>query len=138
MKRNERVSKIMSDSPTTVHVHQSLAEVQKLMVQGNFHHVPVVSGKKLVGMISATDLTRASYEYDTNSKTAQTVLDHTRSIEDVMSGGLVTVKSTQTIREAVELLAQDWFHALPVVDDDMNLEGIVTTTDVLKYLLEQY
>ena len=31
-------------------------------------------------------------------KTAQTVLDHTRSIEDVMSGGLVTVKSTQTIR----------------------------------------
>jgi len=138
MKRNERVSKIMSSEPTTVHVHQSLGEVQKIMVQGNFHHVPVVSGTKLVGMISATDLTRASYEYDTDGRTAQAVLDHTRTIEDVMSTGLVSVKPSQTIREATELLAQDWFHALPVVDDDTNLVGIVTTTDVLKYLLEQY
>lgn len=138
MKRNERVSKIMSAEPVTVHVNQGLSDVQQVMIEGRFHHVPVVSGNRLVGMISATDLTRASYEYDTDGRQAQTVLDHTRSIEEVMSTGLVTVKPTTTVREVTEILARDWFHALPVVEDDNTLVGIVTTTDVLKYLLDQY
>ena len=32
------------------------------MSEGGFHHVPVVSGKKLLGMLSATDLLRVTYE----------------------------------------------------------------------------
>jgi CBS domain-containing protein len=138
MKRNERISTIMSTEPVTVHVHQSLGDVQQVMAEGRFHHVPVVSGKKVVGIISATDLTRASYEYGVDHRQAQSVLDHTRSISDVMQQGVVTVKASDTIRHATEILANDWFHALPVVDDQEDLVGIITTTDVLKYLLEQY
>ena len=137
MKRNERITKIMSADPITVNATHSILDVQKLMVDHSFHHVPVVSGKKLVGMISATDLARASYEF-TDGQTHQVMLDSTRTIADVMQKGLVTIKETDTVRSAAQTLAKDWFHSLPVVDADENLVGIVTTTDLLNYLVDQF
>lgn len=137
MKRNERVSKIMTRDPHTANITTSIFDVQKLMVDHHFHHVPVVSGKKLVGMISATDLARATYEFADGS-TKQAVLDGTRTVQDVMQAGLVTLKETDTVRTAAETLAKDWFHSLPVVDDEQNLVGIVTTTDLLNYLVDQF
>ena len=41
-------------------------------------------------------------------------------------------------KEAAEIFLEAEFHALPVVDADEKLVGIVTTTDLIKYLLEQY
>jgi CBS domain-containing protein len=136
MNRTEPVSTIMSVKPRTVGVDQPIGDVRKLMANGQFHHVPVVRGKRLVGMISATDMNRASYEYSTMDGGRTTVLDQTRSVTELMQQGLVTVKPTDTIHHATEILAKDWFHALPVVDDDDQLVGIVTTTDILRYVLD--
>ncbi len=66
MKRHERITHIMTENPITVHVGQKLSDVHKAMLDGGFHHVPVVSGNKLVGMLSSTDLLRVSYEYGTD------------------------------------------------------------------------
>lgn len=137
MRRNEHVAKIMTSNPQTVHLASKVTEVAKLMNEGHFHHVPVVDGDKLIGMISAHDLARASYEWGSDSKMTEAVLDHTRTIESIMSPGPVSVKPSTTIREATEILTKGWFHALPVVDEDQNLQGVITTTDVLNYLLEQ-
>lgn len=137
MKRNERISKIMTRDPIAVHTGQSVHDVQKLMIENRFHHVPVVSGKKLIGMISATDLARATYEYADGGH-SQAVLDGTRTIKDVMQGGLITIRESDTVKTAAETLAKDWFHSLPVVDDEDNLVGIVTTTDLLNYLVDQF
>jgi CBS domain-containing membrane protein len=54
-----------------------------------------------------------------------------------MARHLVTVSPETTIREVAEILASREFHALPVVLDEL-LVGIVTTTDLIKYLLAQY
>ena len=43
-----------------------------------------------------------------------------------------------TIKEVAETLAKEEFHALPVVDESNKLEGIVTTTDLVNYLIDQY
>jgi CBS domain-containing protein len=59
------------------------------------------------------------------------------SIEQVMARHLITVSPDTTIREVAEILASREFHALPVVLDEL-LVGIVTTTDLIKYLLAQY
>jgi CBS domain-containing protein len=55
------------------------------------------------------------------------------------SGGkkLVTVSPDTTIKEVAEILASREFHALPVCEGDL-LVGIVTTKDLIKYLIEQY
>jgi CBS domain-containing protein len=54
-----------------------------------------------------------------------------------MSKNLISVSPETTIKEAAEILATREFHALPVCKGDL-LVGIVTTTDLIKYLLEQY
>lgn len=59
------------------------------------------------------------------------------TIEQVMSKNLVTVSSTTTIKEVAEILSEKEFHALPVVDDSV-LVGIVTTTDLINFLLKQF
>ena len=58
---------------------------------------------------------------------------------DVLVAGSYVFKSNnqlETIKEVAEILAKNEFHALPVVDDS-NLVGIVTTTDLINYLLKQ-
>lgn len=137
MRRNEPVSKIMTANPKTVHKGQALSEVQHIMAEGRFHHMPVVSGDTLLGMVSSTDLLRVTYAYGQDTRNAEAVLDHTRTIEDVMQPGLVTITQKTTVREAAQIFAENWFHALPVVEND-KLIGIVTTTDLLNYLLDQY
>lgn len=137
MKRNEPVSHIMTKNPKTVHVGQKLSEVRELLIQGGFHHMPVVNGKKLVGIISATDILRVSYDYDADTRGNDAVLDHTRTITDVMQAEPMTLGATASIRSAAQVFSKNWFHALPVVEDE-ELVGIVTTTDLMQYLLDQY
>jgi CBS domain-containing protein len=62
------------------------------------------------------------------------------NIGQVMSHKPRVVKASDSIREVAEILAIEEFHALPVVDehDPSKLVGIVTTTDVIKYMLDQY
>lgn len=138
MKRNVPIAKIMVTELTTVHLGQPLSGVRKAMVDGGFHHVPVVSGDKLIGLVSSTDLLRVTYEYQTDARQTDAVLDSTVSIEQLMQKYPITLRETDTVRHAVEIFAEGRFHSLPVVDDTERLVGMVTTTDVLRYMLEQY
>lgn len=138
MKRNVSITKIMTTDVQTVHLGQKLSEVRTTMMAGKFHHVPVVSGKKLLGILSATDLLKASYQVDTDERQVDAVLDHTVSIENLMQKYPVTLRVNQTVRDAVAIFAEGMFHGLPVIDDEENLVGVVTTTDVIRYMLEQY
>ena len=139
MRRNEPVSKIMSSEILTVHTAQKLSEVYSLLTENGIHHVPVVSGKQLVGLISSTDLMKLSLDaYGTSDASNKEYFDSQFSIADVMSTELVTIKSNDTVRSAAEKLSSGAHHSLPVVDGDGTLVGIVTTTDLINYLLDQY
>ena len=139
MKHNVPVHEIMAADPVTVHEKQKLSEVHRLIVDRKIHHVPVVSGRRLIGLISATDLLRVSWG-DVNKQDPRQVdaLLDTLTIRDAMQEDVVTVRRTETVRRAAELLAQGEYHSLPVLDDDEQLVGVVTSTDVIRYLLEQY
>lgn len=139
MKHNEPVQKIMAADPISVHEKQKVSDVHHLIVQRKIHHVPVVSGRKLIGLISATDLLRVSWG-DVNRQDPRQVdaLLDTLTIRDVMQEDIVTLRRHDTVRRAAELLSQGQYHSLPVLDDDDELVGMVTSTDIIGYLLEQY
>jgi acetoin utilization protein AcuB len=59
------------------------------------------------------------------------------TIPQVMTRIPVTVESDTSIKEVAEILSRQSFHSIPVVDQG-KLVGIVTTTDLINYLLEQY
>lgn len=138
MKKRELVSHIMTDNVITVSRENSLRDVNKILHDQKIRHVPVVENSKLIGIISRTDIMRLSFGnlFD-NQKNADEAMFDMLKIEQVMAANPVTVSSHMTIKHAAQMLTEKEFHALPVVDDG-NLKGIVTTTDIIKYLLEQY
>jgi CBS domain-containing protein len=139
MKKYEPVAKIMTTELVTVHGGQKLSDVRKILADNKLHHVPVVSGKVLLGMVSSTDITRLSFgAYGADDRSIDATLDHDFELKDAMQKNLVTVSKEDSVRSAAELLAQADFHSLPVVDGDKNLVGIITSTDIIKYLLAQY
>lgn len=139
MRHNEPVSHIMSSQVMTVHAAQKVSEVYKLLTENGIHHVPVVNGNKLVGLISSTDMMKLSLDaYGTPDSANTEYFDSQFSIDNVMSTDLTTINADDTIRSAAEMLSTGAHHSLPVVDGGGELVGIVTTTDLVKYLLDQY
>jgi CBS domain-containing protein len=139
MRHNEPVSNIMSRHMLTVHIAQQVSEVYKLLSENPIHHVPVVNGNELVGLISSTDMIKLSLDsYGTPDSATTAYLDSQFSIDTIMSRDPITVKPDDPIRSAAKMLSTGGRHSLPVVDIDAKLVGIVTTTDLVNYLLDQY
>lgn len=139
MKKRELVTKIMTDNPVTVTLQDSLIDAQKIMEDKKIRHLPVVDNQEIIGMLSYTDLMRVNFvdSYGDGNEQVTTTLYSVLTIEQVMVDQLVTVNTETTIRDAADILSTKEFHALPVVDHN-GLAGIITTTDLIKYLLEQY
>ena len=99
-----------------------------------------MAGDKIVGILSMIDLARISFvdSYDPNDFSVDTSVYSLFSLEQIMVRNPKCISVDATIKEVAEILLEESFHALPVVDDANKLIGIVTTTDLIKYLLEQY
>ena len=137
MKKRTPISQIMSKDIITVNLTQSIKEVSDLIDTEKIRHVPVVSGNKVIGMLSKTDLQKISFVNTVEGNELTTAMYDVLSIEQVMTKMLTSVQLTDTIQDAALLLSENDFHALPVLEGD-NLVGIFTTTNLIKYLLEQY
>ena len=139
MKKRTPVSAIMSKNVITLSSSDDLMLAEKLFKKEKIRHIPVVSGTEIKGMLSYTDLLRISFAdaADEDEKDVDTVVYNMFTIDQVMAKTLVTVNSSSTIKEVAEILSKKEFHALPVVDNN-ELIGIVTTTDLINYLLEQF
>jgi CBS domain-containing protein len=139
MRKNEPIRKLMSTTVISIHHGEPVSQVRKLMVESRVHHLPVVSGDALKGVISWSDLLRISFgdAFGADERAVDATLDHTFTLEQVMSSDPVTVTPQTTVHEAAEILCKGDFHCLPVVEDH-KLVGMVTSSDLLKYLAELY
>ncbi|MFD1314019.1 CBS domain-containing protein [Namhaeicola litoreus] len=136
MKKEEPIGKIMTTDVITLNLSNTLYTAEKRLKKNNIRHIPVVNGKRLMGMISLSDILRISFIDAYNEEgTVDTAIYNMMSIEDLMIKNLVTVSSDTPIYEVAKLLANKKFHSLPIVDDE-HLVGIVTTTDLLNYFVE--
>jgi len=134
------VSTIMTTQLVVLNTTDSLEKAERLFKKHRIRHIPVIQAqKRIVGMLSLTDLLRISFAdgaYE-DEEDIETVVYEMFSLSQVMAKNIKTVAPDTTIKEVAELLAKEEFHALPIVDEG-NLVGIVTTTDLIKYLLNQY
>ncbi len=130
------IAEIMSVELVTVTEEQRLSVVRHLMAEHKIHHVPVIKGRACIGLISSTDLMRVNWgdQYSQTEAVTDALLD-TVSIRDAMQEDIKTIHRDTTVVEAARLFADGMYHSLPVVDDDDRLVGMLTTTDLLRYLL---
>ncbi len=141
MKKREPVSSIMSKNVQAVNIDDKLDHVAEVIRKYGIRHVPVVKDQQLVGIISKTDINRLTFSsLFTGQEGSDEAVFELLSINQVMSHKPRVVRADESIRDVAEILAVEEFHALPVVDsaDGSKLVGIVTTTDVIRYMLQQY
>lgn len=138
MKTIPPISSIMSVKIITLKRDDDLETAEHLFKKHKIRHIPVVDGDAIIGMLSYTDLLRISFAdaVDEDEENIESLVYNMFTIEQVMAKNVVTVTSDTSIKEVAEILAKKEFHALPVVDKG-RLVGIVTTTDLIKYLLVQ-
>lgn len=138
MKKREPISHIMTKSVVTVNENDDLRKVVEKLKKHNIRHIPVMRNKEVIGIISRTDINRLTFGalFEGQEGADEAILDML-TIAQVMTAKPKTISSTTIIRDSAEIFVKEEFHALPVVDNG-ELKGIVTTTDILKYFLEQY
>jgi CBS domain-containing membrane protein len=139
MKQKVPVSDIMTTNVVKLNITDDLTKAESLFKKNKIRHIPVVNGNKIVGILSYTDLLRISFAdaVDDDEEVVDVTVYNMFSVEQVMAKNLVKISPETTIKETAEILSKQEFHALPVVKGDL-LVGIVTTTDLIKYLVEQY
>lgn len=139
MKQKVSVTTIMTKNVIKLNISDDLTKAEMLFKKHHIRHIPVVNGSKIIGMLSYTDLLRISFvdAVDDEADVVDATVYNMFTVEQVMAKNLITISSETTIKEAAEILASKEFHALPVCEGDL-LIGIVTTTDLIKYLIDQY
>lgn len=138
MKKREPVKEIMTKEVFTVQENEKLSTVVEMFRRHKIRHIPVLEGKKITGIISRTDINRLTFGalFENQDGADEAVLE-ILSLNQVMTSKPKVVNENDSIKEIAEIFATEEFHALPVVANG-ELKGIVTTTDVIKYLLDQY
>lgn len=133
------ISDIMTKKVVTLNLSDTLEHAEAMFKTHNIRHIPVVHDSEIKGMLSYTDLMRISFAdaVDEDEHYVDTVVYNMFNIEQVMASNVVSVPSNTPIKAVAEILSTREFHAIPVVDNNQ-LVGIVTTTDLINFLLDQY
>jgi CBS domain-containing protein len=120
------IEAIMSTNLITVAPSATLAEARSLMHEHRIHHVPVVKGEELVGLVTLTNVLAAtdSFLRDPQNRIHANEI----SIDDAMVRDVATVDVNASLRHAALFLERHKIGCLPVLDDD-KLVGIITDTD---------
>ena len=98
-----------------------------------FHHLPVVEGGKLVGILSDTDLRNASFAAKTAEREGAPAGD--RPVREAMRTEVWSVTPDDSVEDALLILTREKFGALPVLSGDL-LIGIITRADLLNAFVD--
>ena len=121
---NEPVHTIMTRHLITASPDEYLDSVRQTFMTNSLHHLPVVENGKLVGILTTYDLWKneiAPEDYPTSRA------------KQIMNTKVAKISPNDKIGTAAEVFLANKFHALPVVDSEDRLMGIVTSFDVMLY-----
>ncbi len=137
MDKSTPVSEIMTVHVLTVSPNDSMEKVQDIFEQHAIHHIPVVEQKKIAGIISQGDYLKIQHSFTIfntqDSEAYNEIVMRSLLVKDVMTKQVATLFPDDTVEIAAGYFRENLFHALPVVDRDSNLLGILTTYDLLNF-----
>jgi len=131
------VRELMTTDVVTLTEDESLAHAQRCMARGRIRHLPVLRERTLVGLITHRDLLAASFSIfaEVEAKEQRRVFDTVRVVE-AMHRDVVTVSPDLPVSKAARILLENKYGCLPVVNDEQQLQGIVTEADFLRLTVQ--
>jgi acetoin utilization protein AcuB len=134
-----RVEELMTSKVFVVEQDDYVDRVFFLIHYERIRHLPVVEKGKVIGIVSDRDLYKAL-----GPKSNSNVIEGgagaysaelhmvAKKVRHIMHRGVITVKRDTSAAEAAALMADNKIGALPVVDKDNKLVGILSSTDILR------
>lgn len=126
-------SELMTTKVECVSPTQKIVDLKHIYEKQIFHHhIPVTEDNKLVGMVSLIDFMRAiSYAgLDDSEKVYQETY-----VKDIMSIHPFSMPESTPLSEVAAMLSKGEFHSV-VFTKNGEVSGIITTTDLLRFLLK--
>jgi acetoin utilization protein AcuB len=127
------VGKRMTRNPKTVAPDTPLSAAARILREHRFHHLPVVEGERLVGILSDTDLRNASLAATPVEGEGGPPGD--RPVREAMRTEVWSVTPEDAVEDALLILTREKFGALPVLSGD-RLVGIITRADLLNAFVD--
>ena len=118
-----QVSEIMTTRTITVEPASTVKEAAALMNKHNIGAVPVVENGDVRGMLTDRDIVLRCVSEGRDACSLK--------VSDICSGGAVSVKPTQSVRDAMHLMSSEQVRRLPVVDGG-KLVGILSMADIAR------
>jgi len=128
------VSKVMKRKPITLTLGTMLSDASRIMVRNQLRRLPVVSDDELVGVLTVFDI--LGYLEEGHFKGFNAEDNLSTRIETIMENNVITAKPDDDISSVVALIEDTGYGGFPVVKED-KMEGIITTTDILRWIYRQ-
>jgi CBS domain-containing protein len=125
----------MTEAVVAIEVDRPASEVLDCFLQYPIHHLPVVRAGRLVGMLSSADVMKLEFFMPKAAADSARFLDSRVTLERLMRTPVISVGPETSVAEAAERMVEAGVHAVPVVDEEERVLGLVTTTDVIRSLL---
>ncbi|MCA9546963.1 MAG: CBS domain-containing protein [Myxococcales bacterium] len=128
-----KIRELMTDRVLTLDATADIDLAVGILEIMRIRHLPVVQDGRLVGLVTHRDLLAA-----TASSLGDPARDSTVPVRELMRPRPATIHPDADVREAIRVMRHNKYGALPVVDADDTLVGIVTEADFLSlahYLL---
>jgi acetoin utilization protein AcuB len=126
----------MSKPVITITPETSVQEALRIMRENKIRRLPVMAGKKLVGIVTERDLLYASPSPATTLSIQEMHYFLSKlQVKEIMKAPVITVDENAPIEEAARLMADNKIGGLPVTKDG-ELVGIITESDLFKVFTE--
>ncbi|MDX1940462.1 MAG: CBS domain-containing protein [Saprospiraceae bacterium] len=138
MDKTTRVNTIMTTNVITVAPNDPMDKVQAIFEGTDIHHLPVIENSKIVGILSYSDYLRLQNSFTLFNvelgEHRQIILMQFLLVKDVMTHQVAKLGPHDTVEIAAGYFRENRFHALPVVDSEGILIGMLTTYDLLAFV----
>lgn len=136
MTTSKIVENWMTQPVVSIDPYTRLDDAKQLMNTKSIRTLPVTNEGKLVGIVTRRDLLR--YDPSAAMKSHWTEYSglENETVDHIMSRKVTTVRSNATVGQAARVMYENKFSGLPVTDTSRQMVGIITSTDMFRFILE--
>lgn len=128
---------IMSREVITIKNDDAIIDAYRLMKEKDIRHLPVVDGnKKVIGMLSDRDVNKAMITKKMGEYNNEALIPSESKVSNYMNFPVYTINEKTDVKAVAEIMIKEKISSLIVINDHERITGIVTTTDMLAYILQ--
>ena len=142
MNRTTNIGSIMTTDVLTIHPDDTMNKVSDMFNMNDFHHIPVVEEDvRVVGIVSKFDYFKLQSTFTLfkrkDPEEYNKAIFRSLLVKDVMTKQVAMLHPEDSLQMAAGIFRENLFHAIPIVDEENKLVGILSTYDLLNYAFRE-